>query len=400
MKERCKVVIIGGGSAGIYLATLLDHSIHKITIVEGQKTIGRKFLVAGKGGFNLSHSLPVEDMINKYDPVDFMKSYISNYPASALVKYFKDLGVETYVGTSGKIFPAEGLKPIDVLNAIRKKLNEKGVKIITYTRWKNTLPDFLEVMKEGESHLLPYDIVVYALGGASWKKTGSDGSWLEVFQQMGIKVRAFQGSNCGVLVSWTESFLKVWEGAPVKNITLKCDHRVEKGEVVITSRGIEGSPVYALNGCLRKQNTLPMTLTLNLIPSVSKKKLQSFMKGLKSSKSLGSLLKNTLELSPVKLALVKELIDKETYHDRSGIISALQSCRIRVDGFNPMDEAISTVGGVLLEEVDHNLMLKCHPHQYVIGEMLDWDAPTGGFLLQACFSMAAQLATHLNSKNG
>ena len=395
--ELSKVLIIGGGSAGLYLASLLDPAKYHITIIEGQKTVGRKFLVAGKGGFNLSHSIAMEEMIMKYQPSEFMKPFISQHPSSSLIKYFIELGINTYTGSSGKIFPKEGIKPAEVLSVIKSRLVDNNVDILTNTKWISTDQATMIIAESENEKTIPYDVVVYALGGASWKKTGSDGAWLETFRQMGLETKDFKASNCGVIVPWSDYFSKRWQGFPVKNITLTCDGITEKGEIVITSSGIEGAPAYALNACLRKQPENKL-LALNLIPAISEHKAQAFKSKLKSKKSLNSILKNTLRLSDVKIALIKELIDKETYQNRSSIEDNLKAIPIKVKGFSPIDEAISTVGGLELKEVDENLMLKKYPGQYAIGEMLDWDAPTGGYLLQACFSMAAALADHLNKE--
>lgn len=393
--EKRRAVIIGGGSAGLYLSSLIDPDKYEMTIVEGQKTIGRKFLVAGKGGFNVSHSISTEEMILKYEPSEFMRPFICKHPSSSLISYFTDLGIHTYKGSSGKIFPVKGIKPAQVLSAIKNRLIRNNVNVLTNTKWLSTYPSTIEVTDGENEKSIPYDIVIYTMGGASWKKTGSDGGWLETFQQMGLETSDFKASNCGIIIPWSDQFSKIWQGCPVKNITITCNDNTHQGELVITRSGMEGAPVYALNSCLRKQGT-NKKLTMNLIPSISKRKLHSFRAALHSSKSMNSILKNILGLSKVKMALIRELTDKDSYQNRSTIEDTLKTCPIIVSGFRPIDEAISTVGGLELSELDENLMLKKYPGQYAIGEMLDWDAPTGGYLLQACFSMAASLADHLN----
>ena len=325
-----------------------------------------------------------------------MRPFINKYPAASLINFLMDIGIDTYVGSSGKIFPVKGIKPIQVLKAIQNRMEESGVKILTRAQWLTTEGVTVSVMHDGDKKEMISDIVVYAMGGASWSKTGSDGKWLSMFQKMGVDTIPFSPSNAGIKINWKRSFLNKWSGAPIKNIELTCGRQIFKGEILITDYGMEGPPVYAINHCLRnKENS--GRFQINLIPGISEKQYHRAIQALKTSRSTSTILRSVLNLSPVKMDLIRDLLSKDQYQDRGKILSHLKDLALQSHGFAPIDEAISTVGGVSIDSVDENLKIKGKNEHYIIGEMLDWDAPTGGYLLQASYSMAAFLAEHLKN---
>ena len=244
------------------------------------------------------------------------------------------------------------------------------------------------------------DFIIFALGGKSWRKTGSDGNWEGNFQARGIKTIPFAPSNCGVKIGWPDKFIKKWEGHPIKNIVLSSSKIYVSGEALVTHYGLEGSAVYALSRIFRDQlkATGKGELYLDLKPSISDRKFKSFQNSLESRKPVTKILKEDLKLERIKIGLIKAFTDRETFTDRKQISSYIKNFKLEILGLSEMDKAISTVGGIALSEVDAHLQFKNLRNHFAIGEMLDWDALTGGYLLQACFSMGAWVAQYLNEK--
>jgi len=393
------VAIIGGGPAALMLACALDENKFDVTLYEKNFAPGRKFLVAGDGGFNLTHSEEIDVFVSRYTPSSFLDKSLRAFTNKDLRDWLKKLGIETFVGSSKRVFPVKGIKPIDVLNAILGELKRKSVSIKTRHAWKgwNNNTGLLFNHDEKEIVINP-DIVVFALGGASWSKTGSDGSWTKFFEGQKIKCIPFQPSNCAYGVNWQKPFLSQWEGKSLKNISLACAGAEKKGELVITKFGIEGGAVYALSPQIRKQlsETKKAIVYLDLKPSFSLADLKNKLASKKEG-SLSQFLKDELNLSGLQLALLKSLLSKEEFMDAATLAEKIKHLPLTITGSAPIDEAISTVGGIAMEEVDEAFQLKKLRDHYAIGEMLDWDAPTGGYLLQACFSMGYFVAQNLNS---
>ena len=386
--------IIGGGAAALYLAAHLDSNKYEITIYEKNKALGRKFLVAGKGGFNLTHSEGVEVLIARYTPPGFLSQSISQLDNQSLITWLSEINIPTYKGSSNRIFPTKGMKPIEVLQRFLDRLESKGVKILTEHTWAGWSKKGRTIFDNDLE--LKSDIVVFALGGASWKVTGSDGGWLPHFHRQGIKIRPFQASNCNHKVAWPEAFAEKHQGQPLKNISARIKEKICKGELVITETGIEGNALYALSPEVRQelQAHKKATIYLDLKPTLTQE--QVFLKLERSTKNTTEILRRDLKLSPVMLAMVKGLVSKEVYMNKTALSKQLKNLPLELQGPGPIDAAISTVGGIALEEVDENFQLRKLPNHYCIGEMLDWDAPTGGYLLQGCYSMGAALAGWLN----
>lgn len=392
------VSIIGGGPSAMKLAAKLDSEIFDITLYEKNSAIGRKFLVAGNGGFNLTRSEELEVFVGRYHPNYFLKEAIVNFSNVDLQNWFSDIGIETYVGTSKRVFPAIGTKPVQVLKAIMTQLEKNKVKINTGNKWIGFADDNSLIFEKKSGIInVKSDIVIFALGGASWRITGTDGSWLSYFIEKGIVCNPFEASNCGYRIDWPESLARKAAGKPLKNCTFKCGESFHNGEAVITSDGIEGSGVYPLGPEVRAQlaNNKVAELCIDFKPQNSIEEIKEKLKRRKN-KTLTRFLEEEMNLGEVKTKLLKDLCSKEVFVDTCLLARKIKNLEVKIIGLAPIDEAISTVGGIALNEVDPNYQLKSMPNHYVIGEMLDWDAPTGGYLLQACFSMGNNLAHHLN----
>lgn len=380
-----KIILIGGGSANLMAADLLSESA-EVHIFEKGKTLGRKFLVAGNGGFNLTNSATGDDLLQHYSPADFFQSILANFDSDATRNWFANLDIPTFVGSSGRVFPKTGIKPIQVLQAIKKRLIARGVHFHFHHEFVGFDNAFQPIVKfKNQEIILAADHYIFALGGASWSVTGSDGSWLSAFEKIGIKTIPFQSSNCGVNVDWDINFITKHEGTPLKNIQLSIGNFSKKGEAVITKYGLEGNAIYPSIPFIRSFLSDKKTpiLYLDLKPNNTQTEL---LKKIENRKVLPKNYSYIFNLNKTELALAKAFSNKETYLSAELFARFLKKIPIPVQSLRPLEEAISTVGGLDLREVMPNLTLKKHPHISVIGEMLDWDAPTGGFLLQGCFS--------------
>lgn len=392
-----KITIIGGGSASLFLASFLDANIFEINIYE-QKSVGlgRKFLVAGDGGFNLTHSEDIYSLIERYTPSPFLLDALHFFNNQKFVLWLNEIGIPTFIGTSKRVYPEKGIKPIKVLNAIHAVLEKKNTLVHfnkTFTGWnEDNNPIF------NNNEIVTSNYFIYALGGASWKITGSNGSWVKYFKNKGIRTINFEASNCAYKIDWETSFINKNEGKPLKNIAISCGSKTQKGEVVITKFGIEGNAIYALGPELRAQLKAKKVaeIILDLKPMLTEEQVLS--KLVKPSKNISESLKVSVKLNSSQIHLLKTNLDKVQFTDQKKLAFAIKNLTLKITGVANLDEAISTVGGVHLSEVDADFQLHKIPNHFCIGEMLDWDAPTGGYLLQACASMGAYLANHLNSK--
>jgi uncharacterized flavoprotein (TIGR03862 family) len=390
-----KVSIIGGGAAAITLAAFLDDKKFSVTIYERNKALGRKFLVAGKGGFNLTHSEPIEELIERYTATNFLNEALTHFSNNDLREWLESIGIPTYVGSSKRIYPKAGIKPIEVLQAIQKVLSEKGVAIRYNTFWTGW--DSNNNLVFDKKEIVESDIVVFAMGGGSWKVTGSDGHWLEIFKQKGIGTAPFLASNCGYNIDWEKDFIAKYAGSPLKNISISLLDKERKGEVVVTKFGLEGNAIYALSPQIRAElkNHKTATITIDLKTTLTYEEVLAKLANSNTQK-VTDLLKKDLKLSPVQIGLLKAYSTKEEFLSIDILAQKIKALPLTIIKAAELDEAISTVGGVSLTEVDKNFQLKALENSYCIGEQLDWDAPTGGYLLQACFSMGFNLAQHLN----
>ncbi|MBI2270527.1 MAG: TIGR03862 family flavoprotein [Bacteroidetes bacterium] len=393
------IAIIGSGPSALLLAATLDQNLFDITIYERKAAPARKFLVAGDGGFNLTHSEEREQFISRYTPKIFLADSIRSFTNTDLRNWLKDIGIDTYVGTSKRVFPVKGIKPIDVLNAILNELKKKHVTLLTEYTWKGwNSNNELIFEHDKKEHFIKAGIVVFALGGASWSITGSDGSWTNLFEQKRITIVPFQPSNCAYKIEWDKKFRDQAEGSSLKNITITCDNVIKKGELVITQFGLEGGAIYGLSPQIRKQLNENNTAVvfIDLKPDFTKNEIKNKLRS-KGNRSYTKQLKDELNLNDVQIALLKTILTKEEFVNPLILADKIKHLPLKVAAMAPIDEAISTVGGISPEEVDEYFQLKKLPSHFCIGEMLDWDAPTGGYLLQACFSMGNYLGKYLNS---
>ena len=392
---RKTVAIIGGGASGLFAAAHIDSSKFDVTIYEINKTLGRKFLVAGDGGFNLTHSESIEEMIKRYTPKYFLEKSLLQFNNLMFREWLHNVDIPTFVGSSRRVFPEEGIKPIEVLNAIKKRLIENNVNFNFEESWSGWKADNSLIFNSGL--VVKADIVIFSLGGASWKVTGSDGNWHSIFHEKGIDVLPFESSNCAYEINWPESFIQNNDGEPLKNISVTCNAKTVKGELVVTKFGIEGNAIYALSPEIRSQRVPngKAIVCIDLKPGLTEEQILAKWKSSKR-KNKTDFLKLDLNLSKVQVKMLKTLLSKDEFLDDNVLIEKIKKLSIEIIGSGDIDEAISTVGGVSLHEVTTDYELKKYPNHYCIGEMLNWDAPTGGYLLQACFSMGMKIASVLN----
>lgn len=393
------VAIIGGGASSLLLAALLDNEKYKISVYEKNKALGRKFLVAGDGGFNLTHSENINDFISRYSPASFIAPYLTKFTNEDFRIYLKNIGIETYVGSSKRVFPVKNTKPIEVLNAFEQQLLNNHVNLHFQQTWKGfTNNNELLIEHNKEIKNLRADIVIFSLGGASWKITGSMGDWLSYFIEKNIKVLDWEASNCAYKIGH-KNYAKNIFGEALKNCVFTCGNKIKKGEAVITQFGIEGSGVYPLGQEIRSQlkEKGKALLCVDFKPDLNVEEIKKRILE-KDDYNIKDTLAKKIKLSDLQIELLKQNSTKEEYNDAHKLSRLIKRFSLEITGTAPIDEAISSVGGIDLNEIDLNFELKKLPKHYCIGEMLNWDAPTGGYLLQACFSMAYHLAKHLNSK--
>ncbi len=391
------ISIIGGGASALMFACSIDTGKYDVTLYEKNKTLGRKFLVAGDGGLNLTHSENSAQFQGRYTPKGFILPALDRFSNIDFVNWLESIGIETFVGTSNRIFPKKGIKPIEVLNAITSKITGNDVKIKTEYTWLGFENNDLVFDNAGTKQLIKSDITVFALGGASWKITGSLGDWGDYFSEKKIKINKFYPSNCAYKVNWDESILKLVSGKPLKNCSFTCNKKTIKGEAVITDFGIEGSGIYPLSPEIRTQlitNKLAK-LYIDFKPDLS---ITEIAKRFEANPKLSTkdILAKKIKLTEAQISLIKNITTKDEYLNVQVISSLIKSFPLELIDFAPIDEAISTVGGISLDEIKATFELNKLPNHYCLGEMLDFDAPTGGYLLQACFSMGKFLAEELN----
>jgi uncharacterized flavoprotein (TIGR03862 family) len=381
------VAIIGGGPAGLMAAEVLADAGVRATIYDRMPSLGRKFLMAGRGGLNLTHSEELETFLSRYrERAPDLEGALRAFPPQALRDWSEVLGEPTFVGSSGRVFP-KSFKASPLLRAWLRRLGRQGVEVRLRHEWRGWSADgaLRFATPAGEATAQP-DATILALGGASWPRLGADGGWTSLLSAQGVSIAPLKPANCGFDVAWSEVLKARFAGEPLKSIALSFDGRTLRGEAIVTETGLEGGAIYALSAPLRDAilRDGSAILTVDLRPDTTHDALAHKLAAPRRKQSASSFLRKATGLSPVAIALLREagpLLDSPA--ELAGRIKRLP---VSLTGIRPLDHAISTAGGVAFNELDPNFMLRRLPGVFCCGEMLDWEAPTGGYLLQACFA--------------
>jgi uncharacterized flavoprotein (TIGR03862 family) len=386
-----RAVVIGAGPAGLMAAEALAQRGLAVEVFDAMPSVGRKFLLAGVGGMNITHSEAYPQFVARYaERQGEIDGLLRDFDGAALRLWIHGLGIDTFVGTSGRVFPTD-MKAAPLLRAWLKRLRDSGVVIHTRHRWLGWRADgrLRIAYPQGELQVKA-DAVVLALGGASWARLGSDGAWQPLLAERAVDISPLRPSNCGFEVEGWSALLKdKFAGAPLKNIALSVPGQASrKGEFILTAQGVEGSLVYAWSAPLREaiDRDGQATLLLDLLPDKPVDKIAQALAKPRGSRSMAKHLQNQLNIDGVKAALLRELTDQATFADCTALARAIKALPITLVRTRPLDEAISSAGGVRFEGLDEGLMVKGLPGVFCAGEMLDWEAPTGGYLLTACFA--------------
>jgi uncharacterized flavoprotein (TIGR03862 family) len=394
------VAIIGAGPAGLMAAEVLSAAGVQVDVYDAMPSAGRKFLLAGKGGLNLTHSEPFDAFASRYGARrPQVEPLLRQFDAQALREWAQGLGVETFVGTSGRVFPAE-MKAAPLLRAWLHRLRAAGVRFHMRHRFVGWAANGdLRFEAPGGEQSVQAQAVVLALGGASWPRLGSDGAWVPLLEARGVEVAALAPANCGFDVrnGWSAYFAQRFAGQPFKSVAIRFGTFHRQGEFVATATGVEGSLIYAASAMLRDEIHAngSATLELDLLPARRAEQVLAEVAHPRGSRSLSSHLKSRLHLDGIKFAVLHELLSSEALHDPAQLAAAIKALPVTVVAARPVEEAISTAGGVRFEALDDNQMLRTMPGVFCAGEMLDWEAPTGGYLLTACFATGRAAAQGL-----
>lgn len=392
--------IVGGGPAGLIAAEVLARAGVAVTVYEHTNAFCRKFLLAGRGGLNITHSEPLARMLTRYGTsADRLAPMLTAFDAAALRHWCAGLGQETFVGSSGRVFPV-AFRATPLVRAWLARLDELGVRIETrrrWTAWTDQPGELRFAGSDGVETTTRSDVAVFALGGASWPRLGSDGGWVEAFREHGVRVAPLRAANVGVEASWSEVFADRFAGTPLKNVavTVRGQHGiVGRGDAMITRHGIEGGPVYAIGAAVRDalDGPPPCVLEVDLRPDLSIEHLTDRLARRRPKDSTSTWLRRTVGLDPVGAALLREASGGAITQEPAAAAALIKAVPVTVTTTRPIDRAISTAGGVAWSDVDDALMLHARPGTFVAGEMLDWEAPTGGYLLQASFSTGVAAA--------
>ena len=388
------VTVIGGGPAGLMAAEVLIQGGVRVDLYDAMSSVGRKFLMAGKGGMNITHSETMEPFLSRYGARRAqIKPLLDTFGPEALQEWVHNLGIETFIGTSGRVFPTD-MKAAPLLRAWLHRLRESGVHFHMRHRWcgwnENGALRF--ATPQGE-HTVHADVVVLALGGGSWARLGSDGAWVPLLAQRGIPVMPLQPANCGFDVGWSEHFNSRFAGHPVKAVTVTFidaagrSHR-QQGDLMVTTTGVEGGLIYALSARLRDEiaTTGAAIIYLDLTPGKDLPRVIAEIAHPRGSRSMASHLQSRANIKGVKTGLLRERVPPSDFTSPERLAASIKSLPLRLIAPRPLDEAISSAGGVAFETLNECLMVRAMPGVFCAGEMLDWEAPTGGYLLTACFA--------------
>ena len=381
-----RIAIIGAGPAGLMAAEVLSQHDYEIHVYEQKPSAARKFLMAGKTGLNISHAEPIEQFVQRYDQVDWLSPWVKQWDAQWIQSWMKSLGIETYIGSSGRVFPIE-MKAAPLLRAWLKRLTAQGIKFHYRHQILDLQNNQLRIQNLLEGHAVQtekFDAIVMACGAVSWSQLGSDGAWQKWLSKDAIE--PFQASNAGVEYPWS-AFMQPVFGQPLKRVHAWVGGAAAtQGDIVISHYGLESGLIYKQGRALRQRfrDALPMQLSLDLLPDQS---IEQLAKKLQPSKkqSLSNVWRKA-GLDATKSAVARELVPKNLWNDPMALAQKIKHLTLALTGFRPIEEAISCAGGVKRDALSTQLQLKTNPHVFLCGEMLGWDAPTGGYLLTACFA--------------
>jgi uncharacterized flavoprotein (TIGR03862 family) len=388
-----RVAVIGGGPAGLMAAEVLSAGGARVDLYDAMPSVGRKFLLAGKGGMNITHSEPSADFVRRYGGRSGQVArWLDGFDAAAVRAWIHALGVDTFIGSSGRVFPTD-MKAAPLLRAWLHRLREAGVQLHMRHRWLGWEGQQLRFATPDGERALQADAVVLALGGGSWARLGSDGAWLPLLAQRQVAVTPLLPSNCGFDTDWSEHFSSRYAGQPLTTVAITstdasgAQHR-RQGQFVVTASGVEGSLIYALSAALREQISAAgsATIYLDLVPDFSAERVHEEVTRPRGARSMSSHLQSRLGIKGVKSGLLRECLSAAEFADTDRLAAALKMLPLPLKRARPIDEAISSAGGVRFEAMDGAGMLLALPGVFAAGEMIDWEAPTGGYLLTACFA--------------
>jgi len=391
-----RVAIIGGGPAGLMAAETLGAAGVAVDVYDRMPTVGRKFLMAGRGGLNLTHSEPLETFLSRYGAAGArLRPILEAFPPVKLIQWAEGLGEPTFVGSSGRVFP-KSMKASPLLRAWIARLHAYGVQLHLRHEWRGWDETGALVFHSPEASDIRVraDATVLALGGASWPKLGSDGGWADILARKGVAHSPLVPSNCGFTVPWSDMIRRRFAGQPLKHIALSFGGRTVRGDCIITEYGIEGGAVYALSASLRDAigTSGPAKLVIDLRPDIKMAELVKKLERQKRGQALCNFLRKAVNLSKLETNLLREAYGIELPTDAAILAKRIKSLPLTLTAPQTVARAISTAGGVPFSALDHDLTLRAMPGVFVAGEMIDWEAPTGGYLLQACFATGAAAA--------
>jgi uncharacterized flavoprotein (TIGR03862 family) len=390
------IAIIGGGPAGLIAAERLAGAGLIVTVYERKPSLGRKFLMAGRGGLNLTHSEDFESFMQRYAEAEkFLRPVIQNFSPDDLRTWCKGLEQETFVGSSGRVFP-KAMKASPLLRAWTERLTNSGVRFKMRNTWTGQDDrGNIFAMPDGKTEIVKSDATLLALGGASWPGLGSDGSWIDILKQKNVLISPLRPANCGFKVNWSPVFIEKCAGQPLKNIRVSFEDKTISGEAMISQNGIEGGAIYALSSVLRETiaNKGDATISIDLRPALSNDALTEKLNAARGRQSFSTWIQKALALSTAGSNLLREVKRDVQNLNPAQLAALIKNIKIKLTAPFPIDRAISTAGGIKLDALDENFMIKAMPGTFAAGEMLDWEAPTGGYLLQASFATGNAAAT-------
>lgn len=392
MHKQVQVAIIGGGPAGLMAAEVISSHGMSVEVYDAMPSVGRKFLMAGKGGLNITHAEPFEHFQYRYGQAQpTIVQWLSKFGANEVRQWMQNLGFASFVGSSGRVFPTD-MKAAPLLRAWLHRLKNAGVQFHMRHRWLGWDQQQHLVFSRPDGELtIQAECTVMALGGGSWAKLGSDGRWTKLLEAKNVEVSPLKPSNCGFDREWSEHFSERYAGQPLKNVAIQlpfAHQQFQQGECLITHTGLEGSLIYALSSQIRDEIACDgkAIIHIDLLPQHTQEQVAQAVSKPRASRSISSHLQSTLGLKGAKVGLLREVLGASDFQDPRMLAKAIKALPILLNSTRPIDEAISTAGGVRLKVLNQDLMLKHLPGVFCAGEMLDWEAPTGGYLLTACFA--------------